>query len=114
VPLAKPRFLGTPLPRVLVKIVDTADAAAVIESYNAASRARLHSGKSPVVVLVFARQIAAHQQLSKANETNIRQRKSPDGPEEVAVVIVDAADWSCRLPPNCSAPVHKLTDQICS
>jgi hypothetical protein len=114
VPVAKPRFLGTPLPRVLVKVVDNADAATVTETYAAASRARLHAGKSPIVVLLFAREIAAQQELSKANETNARQRKVPDGPVEVAVVVVDIADWSCRLPPNCSAAVHKLTDQICS
>jgi hypothetical protein len=114
VPVAKPRFLGTPLPRVLVQVVDTADAAAVSEAYAGASRARLHSGKSPVVVLLFARHIASQQELTKANETNARQRKTPDGPAEIAVVAVDTADWSCRLPPNCSAAVHKLADAVCA
>jgi curved DNA-binding protein CbpA len=114
VPLAKPRFLGAHPPRVLVKVVATADAAAITEAYGAASRARLHVAKSPVVVLLFARTIAAPQELSKANEANARGRKSPDSPEEVAVVVVDTADWSCRLPPGCSTAVHKLTDQICS
>jgi curved DNA-binding protein CbpA len=114
VPVAKPRFLGSPPPRVLVKVVDTADGAAVTECYNAASRARLHSGKSPVVVLLFARQIASQQELSKANQANARQRKAPGSPEEVAVVVVDNADWSCRLPPGCSAAVHKLADQVCT
>jgi hypothetical protein len=114
VPLAKPRFLGSPPPRVLVKVVGTADGAAVTECYNAAARARIHSGKSPVVVLLFARQIAPQQEISKANEANARQRKAPDSPEEVAVVVVDTADWSCRLPPGCSPAVHKLTDQVCT
>jgi hypothetical protein len=114
VPLAKPRFLGSPPPRVLVKVVGTADGAAVTECYNAAARARIHSGKSPVVVLLFARQIAPQQEISKANEANARQRKAPDSPEEVAVVVVDNADWSCRLPPGCSPAVHKLTDQVCT
>jgi hypothetical protein len=114
VPIAKPRFLGAPPPRVLVKVVGTADGAAVKEAYNAASRARLHTGKSPIVVLLFARSIAPQTEISKANEANLRQRKAPDGPDEVSVVIVDTADWSCRLPPNCSPAVHKLTDQICS
>ena len=84
------------------------------EAYNAASRARIHAGKSPVVALLFARHIAPQQEISKANETNTRQRKAPDSPAEVAIVVVDTADWSCRLPPNCSAAVHKLTDQICA
>ena len=114
VPLAKPRFLGAHPPRVLVKVVDTADAAAISEAYGAASRARLHVGKSPIVVLLFARTIAGQQELSKANEANARGRKAPDSPEEIAVVVVDTADWSCRLPPGCSTAVHKLTDQICS
>jgi hypothetical protein len=114
VPLAKPRFLGAHPPRVLVKVVGTADAAAIAEAYSAASRARLHVAKSPIVVLLFARTIASQQELTKANEINARSRKAPDGPAEVAVVVVDTADWSCRLPPACSSAVHKLTDQICS
>ena len=113
VPLAKPRFIGAPPPRVLVKVVETADGPAILEAYAAASRARLHTGKSPVVVLLFSRSIAPQTELSKANEANARQRKAPDAPEEVAVVVVDTADWSCRLPPNCSVAVHKLADQIC-
>jgi curved DNA-binding protein CbpA len=114
VPLAKPRFLGAHPPRVLVKVVGTADAAAITEAYAAASRSRLHAGKSPVVVLLFARTIAPQPELSKANDANARGRKAPGSPEEVAVVVVDTADWSCRLPPGCSTAVHKLTDQICS
>lgn len=113
VPIAKPRFLGTPPPRVLVKVVDTADGAAVVEAYNAASRARVHEGKSPVVALLFARTIAPQTEISKANETNLRQRKAPNGPAEVAVVVADTSDWSCRLPPNCSKEVHKLANTIC-
>lgn len=114
VPVAKPRFLGSHPPRVLVKVVDTADAAAITETYGAASRARLHAGKSPIVVLLFARTIAPQLELSKANEAYARARKAPDSPEEVAVVVVDTADWSCRLPPGSSSAVHKLIDQICS
>ena len=95
-------------------MVGTADAAAITEAYGAASRARLHVGKSPIVVLLFARTIASQQELSKGNEANARGRKAPDSPEEIAVVVVDTADWSCRLPPGCSTAVHKLTDQICS
>ena len=113
VPVAKPRFIGSMPPRVLVKVVERADAAAVTEAYNAASRARIHTGKSPVVVLLFSRDIAPQHEISKANEANSRQRKVPDGPDEVAVVVVDTSDWSCRLPPNCSSAVHKLTAQIC-
>jgi hypothetical protein len=114
VPIAKPRFIGAPPPRVLVRVLDKVDGAAITEAHGAASRARVHSGKSPVAVLLFARQIAPQMEISKANEATARQRKAPDAPEEVAVVAVDIADWSCRLPPNCSAAVHKLTDQICS
>jgi hypothetical protein len=113
VPLAKPRFLGAPPPRVLVKVVQTADGHAIVEAHGAASRAKVHDGKSPVVVLLFSQSIASQTELSKANEANARQRKAPDAPEEVAVVVVDASDWSCRLPPNTSPAVHKLADQIC-
>jgi hypothetical protein len=114
IPVAKPRSLGAMPPRVLIRVVDTADGAAVTETYNAASRARVHAGKSPVVALLFARTVASQTEISKANDANARQRKAPDSPAEVAVVVVDTADWSCRLPPDCSAAVHKLTDQICS
>jgi len=113
VPIAKPRFLGAYSPRVLVKVVATADAAAITEAYGAASRARLHAGKSPVVVLLFARTIAPQTELSRANEANARGRKAADSPEEVAVVVVNNADWSCRPPRDCSIAVHKLTDEIC-
>lgn len=114
VPRAKPRFIGTAPPRVLIRVIETADAQAVTESFAAASRSRLHLGKSPLVVLLFSRQFASQQEITRANDANTRQRKSPDGPDEVAVVLVDIADWSCRLPPNCSSAVHKLTDQICA
>ena len=113
VPLAKPRFIGTPPPRVLVKVVETADAAAVTEAFAAASKAKLHAGKSPVVVLLFARHIAPQTELTKANEANARHRKT-DGPDEVAVIVVNTADWTCRLPPGCSPAVRKLADQICA
>jgi curved DNA-binding protein CbpA len=114
VPLSKPRFLGAHPPRVLVRVVPAADAAAIADAYGAAARARVHVGKSPVVVLLFARTIATQQEITKANDANARGRKTPDSPEEVAVVVVDVADWSCRLPPGCSSAVQKLTSQICS
>jgi curved DNA-binding protein CbpA len=114
VPVAKPRFLGAVPPRVLIRVLDTVDAAAISDAYNSASRARVHAGKSPLVVLLFARTIAPQTEISKANAANARQRKTADSPAEIAVVIVDTADWSCRLPPNCSPAVHKLTDQICN
>lgn len=113
VPTAKPRFMGTPPPRVLVKVVETADAAAVTEAFAAASKARLHVGKSPVVVLLFARHIAPQHELTKANEANARHRKA-DGPDELAVLVVNTGDWTCFLPPGCSTVVRKLAAQICS
>jgi hypothetical protein len=113
VPIAKPRFLGAPPPRVLVRVVDVADAAAVTDAFTAASRARVHTAKSPVVVLLFSRRIAGQQELSKAWDGLARLRKQPDAPDEVAVIAVDVADWSCRLPPNSSAAVRKFANQIC-
>lgn len=112
VPVAKARFLGAAPPRVLVKVLDKVDGAAIIEAFNTASRAGVHAGKSPVVVLLFSREIVPQSEISKANDVNARQRKGPDGPDEIAVVVVNTSDWSCRLPPNCSPAVHKLADQI--
>jgi curved DNA-binding protein CbpA len=114
VPQAKPRFLGSPPPRVLIKVIETADAQAITDAFATASRSRVHSGKSPVVVLLFSRQFAKQQEIARAHEANARQRKTPDAPDEIAVVLVDISDWSCHLPPNASAAVHKLTDQICA
>jgi curved DNA-binding protein CbpA len=114
VPVAKPRFMGAPPPRVLVKVLDTADAAAITESWVGASRARIHSGKSPVIVLMFARHIASQRELSRAHDSVTRGRKAPGAPEEIVVIVVDVADWSCRLPPGCSAAVKKLAEQICA
>jgi hypothetical protein len=113
VPIAKARFLGSPPPRVLLKVLETVDSGAVIEAYNIAARTKVHAGKSPLVVLLLSRNIA-QAEISKANDVNGRQRKVPDGPDEVAVVVVDTSDWSCRLPPNCSSAVQKLTAQISS
>ena len=114
VPIAKPLFIGAPPPRVLVKVIDLVDGAAITEAHGLASRARLHAGKSPVVVLLLARRIAPQEELSKANDATARRRRAPDAPAEVAVVAVDIDDWSCRLPPNCSPAVHRLADQICA
>lgn len=114
VPVAKARFLGTPPPRVLVRVVGLVNAAAVTDAWNAASRARVHVGKSPVVVLLFSRRMAPASELSKAWEAAARQRKPPDAPEELTVVVVDVADWSCRLPPNPSTAARKVADQICA
>jgi hypothetical protein len=112
VPQAKPRFLGTPPPRVLVRIIELADAAAITGAFMDASRARLHAGKSPVVVLLFSRRIAGHAELSKAWDALARQRKGPDTPDDLSVIVVDVADWSCQLPPNSSAAARRLADQI--
>jgi hypothetical protein len=114
VPVAKARFLGTPPPRVLVKVVGQVDAAAITEAWNAASRARVHAGKSPVVVLLFSRLIGPANELSKAWDSTARQPKAPEAPAEITVIVVDVADWSCRLPPNPSAAARKLADQICA
>lgn len=114
VPVARTRFLGTPPPRVLVRVVGLVDAAAITDAWNAASRARVHAGKSPVVVLLFSRRTAPANELSKAWDAAARQRKAPDAPEEVTVVVVDVADWSCRLPPNPSAAARKVAGQICA
>ena len=113
VPTAKPRLLSTPLPRVLVKVVETVDAAALSEAWTNASRARIHTGKSPVVVLLFGKHIAPQAELTRALQNFERQPKAPDRPHELAVVAVDAADWNCRLPSGVSAPVKKLIEHIC-
>ena len=113
VPTAKARFLGAPPPRVLIRVLESVDGAAIVDAYNAAARSRVHSGKSPVVVLLFARALASQQEMSKANDTNARQPKAVDGPAEIAVIPVNTVDWSCRLPPNCSREVQKLANALC-
>lgn len=114
VPLSRPRFLGAPPPRVLVRVVTNADGAAIAEAFTAALRARVQAGKSPVVVLLFSRRIATGHELSKAWAGLERHRRPPGGPEELAIIPVDVADWSCRVPPGCSAAVRRLADQICA
>ena len=113
VPVAKPRFLGAPPPRVLVKVVDTpTPRRSPRRTPPRRARGSMPASRRSWSCCLRAR-IAPQPELSKANDANARQRKAPDGPEEVAVVVVDTADWSCRLPPSCSAAVQKLTDQIC-
>jgi hypothetical protein len=113
VPTAKPRMLSAPLPRVLVKVVETVDAAVLSEAWTNASRARIHQGKSPVVVLLFGKHLAGAPELTRALQNFERQPKTPDRPHELAVVAVDAGNWDCRLPPGASAPVKKLIEHIC-
>ena len=113
VPLAKPRFLGSHPPRVLVKAVDVVDAAAIADAWNAAARTTVHVGKSPVVVLLVGQQLARSRDLDQALEAAARQRKPAEGPTELALVVVNASDWKCHLPAEVPAAVRKLIDQVC-
>ena len=109
VPTAKPRFLGSPPPRVLIKVLDQVDAAAVTEAFTNAARANVHAGKSPVIVLLFAKQIAPQGELLRVLE---RQRKPADGPDEIAIVALDTDRWSARMPPDVSTAVRKFVDRL--
>jgi hypothetical protein len=113
VPTAKPRLLGTALPRVLVKVLETVDGPALTDGWNAAARAKVHAGKSPVVVLLFGKHIAPQGELLKALQSVTRQPKVADAPHEIVVVAVDTANWNCRMPPEVSKAVRQLVDQIC-
>ena len=112
VPKARARLLAAPLPRVLLKVFDTVDASSVNEGWTNASRARLHTGNSPIIVLLCGRKVAQQHELSKAIQALTRRPRGPDSPTEIAVVAVDTSDWSCRLPPDASPAVRKLIDQI--
>jgi hypothetical protein len=112
VPLAKPRFLGSHPPRVLLRVAEVADAAAISEAWIAASRSRVHVGKSPVVVLLCGQRLAPHRELQKALEA-ARQRPAADGPHELVVVVVNISDWTCHAQGELSATVQKLVDRIC-
>ena len=112
VPIKGPRLLGATPPRVLIKLVDSADGAAVNEGWANAVRARLHVPKSPLIVLLLARKIAGQGELLRAVENLARQPKAADGPSEIAVVLVDTGDWTARLPPGASATVRKLADRL--
>jgi len=113
VPLAKPRFMGTHPPRVLVKVTEEVDAAAVAEAWNAAARSRVHAGKSPVVVLLCGRHLLPPRELHKAIEAASRQRPAAGGPHELAVVVVNIGDWTCYTAEDLPATVRKLVDKIC-
>lgn len=114
VPVAKPRFLGSHPPRVLVKVNEVADAAAIADAWSLADRSRVHAGKSPVVVLLFGRQLSPPRELLKAMDAATRQRRSPDGPGELVVVVVSSADWTCLTPEAISPALRKLIDRICA
>ena len=113
VPVAKPRFLGSHPPRVLLKVCELADATAIGEAWNAASRSRVHAGKSPVVVLLCGRQLPPPQELRRALDGTARLRQAPDGPHEMVIVVVNIGDWSCHTHDDLPATVRKLMDRIC-
>lgn len=114
VPVAKPRFLGSHPPRVLVKVTEVADAAAVAEAWGLADRSRVHAGKSPVVVLLFGRHLSPSRELLKAMDAASRPRRSPESPGELVVVVVNTGDWKCQVPDEISATVRTLIDKICA
>ncbi|MDP2321627.1 MAG: J domain-containing protein [Acidobacteriota bacterium] len=113
VPVAKPRFLGSHPPRVLVKVCDVADPAAIAEAWSAAARSRVHAGKSPVVVLLCGRQLPTPRELQKAFDDTARQRQVPGGPHEMVIVVVNIGDWTCHTQADLPATVRKLVDRIC-
>lgn len=112
VPTARTRLLAAPLPRVLVKVSDPVDETAVREAWANASRARLHVGKSPIIVMLCGRNLAPPPNLLRVIQALSRQPKGPDSPTDMALVAVDASDWTCLLLPDPSAAVRKLVDQI--
>lgn len=113
VPVAKPRFMGSHPPRVLLSVIGVVDATAVADAWNAAARSRTHAGKSPVVVLLFGTHLSPRRELLKAMESAARQRKPADGPDEIVVVAVNAGDWTCLMPDDASAAVRNLVAKIC-
>jgi hypothetical protein len=113
VPVAKPRFLGSHPPRVLLKMCEAADASAIAEAWSAASRSKVHAGKSPVVVLLCGGQLAPARELREALDGTARQRQAPDGPREMVIVVVNIGDWTCHTQDVLPATVRKLIDRIC-
>jgi hypothetical protein len=112
VPAAKPRLLGTPPPRVLIKAVARADTTAILRACADAARARVHIGRSPVVVVLLAREVASSAALQPAFDAVARQPAPPAGPTEVSVIVVDMADMTVRMPAGCSATVRKLAESL--
>jgi hypothetical protein len=112
VPAAAPRLFGTPPPRVLMKVIDTADVPALNEAWSHAARARVHAGRSPVAVLLFAKHLAPPQELKRALATLRRQPRHAEGPAEIAVVVIDRSDLKAHVPDDASAAVRTLVDAI--
>ncbi len=112
VPVAPPRLFGSPPPRVLMKMVDTADARVVNEAWSSAAHARVHAGKSPVAVLLFAKHFAPAQEVQRAIAALHRQVKAADGPSEIAVVVIEAGTLKAHVPPEASDAIKKLVDAL--
>jgi hypothetical protein len=112
VPTARARLLTTAPPRVLIKVVERADAAAVQETWNHAARSRVHAGKSPVVAVLLAGDLAPSGQLQRAFDLLQLQSIPSGGPAELAVVVVDTKDFTARMPPGCSTAVRKLAEAL--
>ncbi|MFA5911014.1 MAG: J domain-containing protein [Vicinamibacterales bacterium] len=113
VPVAKPRFLGSHPPRVLVSAIGVVDATAVADAWQAAARSRVHAGKSPVVVLLFGTHLSPRRELLKAMESAARQRQPAEAPGELVVVAVNSGDWTYLMPDDVSETVRNLVGKIC-
>lgn len=113
VPQAKPRFLGTHPPRVLVKVIEEVAAATVTEAWMAAARSRLHTGKSPLVVLLCGRRLSPVPELLKAITATARHRSGAAGPRDLVIVVANIGDWTCFTAEELPASVRKLVDRIC-
>jgi hypothetical protein len=112
VPTAKRPLLGASPPRVLIKVVERADARAVQQACAHAARARVHVGKSPVIAVLLAHQIAPWAELQPAFDAVAHQPVPPGGPAEVSVMVVDLADMAVRMPLGCSEAVRKLAQAL--
>jgi ABC-type nitrate/sulfonate/bicarbonate transport system substrate-binding protein len=99
---------------VLLKVNDVVDAAAVAEAWNAAARSRVQTGKSPVVVLLFGRELPPPHELRNAMASAALQRRPAAAPDELVVAVVNAGDWTCLTRDDVSTVVRKLLDRVCS
>ena len=91
--------------------VDSVDAAAIADAWNAAVARRRAFGQVAGVVLLFLHQLASQADL-QGRDARRAAPERPTAPTRSRSLVMRLGRLEGRLPPNCSAAVRKLAEKL--